>query len=60
MELPAHTATWKPRGDGAPVVLVAVQEFVVELYRPPVSKNELDTSNPPQMIISVPVQTAVW
>jgi hypothetical protein len=36
------------------VVLVAVQLSVLGLYRPPVLKY------PPQTIISVPVQTAVW
>jgi hypothetical protein len=42
------------RALGALVVLVAAQLSVLGLYLPPVLKK-----NPPQMIISVPVQTAV-
>jgi hypothetical protein len=41
------------------VVLVAVQLSVLGLYLPPVLKRLL-LSPPPQTIISLPVQTAVW
>ena len=44
---------------GALVVLVAVQLFVFGLYLPPVLKLP-KPSPPPQTIISLPVQTAVW
>ena len=43
---------------GAPVVLVAVQLSVVGLYFPPLFKDH-KRKNPPQTIISLPVQTAV-
>jgi len=42
---------------GTPVVLVAAQLSVLELYLPPVFKPP--KLLPPQTIISVPVQTAV-
>ena len=45
------------RPAGAFVVLVAVQLSVPGLYLPPVFKSS--NSNPPQTIISLPVQTAV-
>src|SRR5262249_58193600 len=48
----------KPGGDGAAVVLVAVQLSVPGLSLPPVFKG-LGPINPPQTTISVPVQTAV-
>jgi hypothetical protein len=48
----------KSRAEGALVVLVGVQLFVPGLYLPPVLKT-LAPSNPPQMIISLPVHTAV-
>ncbi len=38
------------------MVLVAVQLSVLGLYLPPVFKK----NSPPQTIISLPVQTAVW
>jgi hypothetical protein len=41
------------------VVLVAVQLSVLESYLPPVF-TEAVGSSPPQTIISLPVQTAVW
>ena len=44
---------------GALVVLVAVQLSVLGLYLPPVFKSPL-VLFPPQTIISLPVQTAVW
>ena len=39
ISFPAHTAVCDRRGDGALVVLVAVQLFVVGLYLPPVSEH---------------------
>jgi hypothetical protein len=48
----------KSRAEGALVVLVDVQLFVPGLYLPPVLKT-VAPSNPPQMIISLPVHTAV-
>jgi hypothetical protein len=53
ISLSAHTAACPPRPVGALVVLVAVQLSVLGLYLPPV------LSPAPQMIISLPVQTAV-
>ena len=44
-------------------MLVSVQLFVTGLYLPPVLKRLkglLSPFHPPQMIISLPVQTAVW
>jgi hypothetical protein len=43
---------------GALVVLVAIQLSVAGLYLPPVFESLL-LAYPPQMIISLPVQTAV-
>ena len=43
---------------GAPVVDSGIQVSVVGLYRPPVFSTALEV--PPQTIISVPVQIAVW
>jgi hypothetical protein len=62
MREPDQTATWPLRGLGAPVTLVAVQAFVVGLYRPPefVVAPHTKPEHPPQTIISVPVQMAVW
>ena len=40
-------------------MLVAVQVFVIGLYLPPVLKYVPAPSVPPQMIISLPVHTAV-
>jgi hypothetical protein len=40
-------------------MLVAVQEFVLGLYRPPVFNGTVFARAPPQTIISLPVQTAV-
>ena len=40
-------------------MLVAVQLSMLGLYLPPVLRREL-LSCPPQTIISLPVQTAVW
>jgi hypothetical protein len=41
------------------VVLVAIQLSVLGLYLPPVFVEVLPPENPPQTIISLPVQTAV-
>jgi hypothetical protein len=61
ISLPVQAAVWRNLALGALVVLVAVQLLVVGLYLPPVSVPlKPVTSEPPQMIISVPVQTAVW
>jgi hypothetical protein len=38
---------------------VAIQLSVLGLYRPPVLKNKVLSSHPPQTIISLPVHTAV-
>ena len=40
-------------------MLVAVHEFVLGLYRPPVFNGTVFERSPPQTIISLPVQTAV-
>ena len=40
-------------------MLVAIQLFVSGLYLPPVSK-KVPKNDPPQIIISLPLQTAVW
>ena len=63
ISLPVHTAVSESLGSGALVVLVAVQLSVLGLYLPPVFK-VLNTPGlccccPPQMIISLPVHTAV-
>jgi hypothetical protein len=57
ISVPVHTAVGLLRADGAPVVVVIVQESFVGLYRAPVLK--YDCVPPPQMIISLPVQTAL-
>jgi hypothetical protein len=59
ISLPVQTALCPARPAGAPVVLVAVQLFVLGLYLPPVLKSVKDPSMPPQTIISLPVHTAV-
>ena len=48
----------KDRPEGALVVLVAVHVSVLGLYLPPVFK-PAEPFYPPQMIISLPVHTAV-
>jgi hypothetical protein len=40
-------------------MLVALHEFVLGLYRPPVFNGTVFARSPPQTIISLPVQTAV-
>jgi len=59
ISVPVHTAVWLNRGEGALVVLVAVQLSVLGLYLPPVLRPEPPVLSPPQTIISLPVQTAV-
>jgi hypothetical protein len=56
ISLPVQTAA-ETRGEGALVVLVAVQLSVSGSYLPPVFKKVMPL-NPPQTIISVPVHTA--
>src|SRR5581483_1663681 len=58
IEFPVHTAVCDSRGLGAPVVVIAVHEFPVGLYRPPVFTFVVPLF-PPQTSISVPVHTAV-
>jgi hypothetical protein len=58
ISLPVQTAVENHRRSGALAVLVAVQEFVLGLYLPPVFESQFG-SCPPQTIISLPVQTAV-
>jgi hypothetical protein len=63
--LPANTSVCESRAEGALAVLVAIQLSVPGLYLPPVSylsgvsNRKKDGRCPPQMIISLPVQTAV-
>ena len=57
ISLPVHTAVCLIRTEGALVMEVAVQVFVLGLYLPPVV--EKVASNPPHTIIWLPVQTAV-
>jgi hypothetical protein len=42
MRVPVHTAVWFSRADGAPVVVIAVQESVAGSYRLPVSERVLE------------------
>src|SRR5205807_404239 len=52
---------WDCRAAGAFVIVVAIQVSVLGSYLPPVLKRwPVSPSYPPQMIISLPVQTAVW
>src|SRR5512143_2734412 len=64
MRLPVQIAECCDRGEGAPEAEVANQVLVEESYSPPVSRNGgLDgeePAEPPQTIIRLPVQTAVW
>lgn len=59
--LPVHTAAWRERADGAPELLNALQVLLVGLYLAP-SPKYVDPAafDPPQTIISVPVQTTLW
>jgi hypothetical protein len=57
---PVHTAVWSHRAKGAFAVLLVVQLSVPASYLPPVLKSIAgQQKTPPQMIISLPVQTAV-
>ena len=58
ISVPVHTAVSSDRAAAAPVVLVAVNLSVVELYLPPLLTKLLPLK-PPQTIISEPVDTAV-
>src|SRR5919108_399763 len=63
ISLPVHTAVCPYRPEGGLLVLVSVQLFVTGLYLPPLLKRLkglLSPFHPPQMIISLPVHTAVW
>jgi hypothetical protein len=55
---PSQTAVCQYRPSGALVVLVALQVSVLGLYLPPVLRGG-KVKAPPQIIISVPVHTAV-
>src|SRR6266498_1538938 len=58
ISVPVQTAVCPYRLEGALIVLVAVQVFVLGLYRPPVL-NAMLSLVPPHTIISPSVQTAV-
>lgn len=59
ISLPLQIAVCRYRGEGAFVVLVAVQVSVPALYLPPVLKPVTGQQKyPPQTIISLPVHTA--
>lgn len=58
ISVPVHTAVCSDLASGAFVRVVAVQLFVAGLYLPPVFKFPRILSNPPQMIIWLPLQTA--
>ena len=70
---PVQTAVWLARGSGALTVLVAVQVSVSGSYLPPSFDGVGDGLgacgtifaakaglSPPQMIISLPIHSAVW
>jgi hypothetical protein len=57
ISLPVHTAVCESRGEGAFVVLVAVQLSLLGSYLPPVLQSLNVESAPPQTIISLPLQT---
>ena len=58
ISVPVQTAVCALRADGASTVPVGVQVSVVGLYLQPLLRR-LEPSQPPQTIISAPVQTAV-
>jgi len=66
ISVPDHTLRCRDLADGAPVVLTWVQVSVAGSYRAPLFRVETDGLSgvfqrcPPQMIICVPVHTAVW
>jgi hypothetical protein len=57
ISLPVQTAVWLYRAEGALVVVTAIQLLAPGLYLPPVFSGK--PLLPPQMTISLPVQTAV-
>jgi hypothetical protein len=63
ISLPVHTAVCPPRRSGGLAMLVAAQLFAPGLYLPPVLRETQEGLQggpiPPQMIISLPVHTAV-
>ena len=60
ISLPVHTAARESRGEGAPMVLVAIQLSASGLYLPPLFVSLKVESVPPQTIISLPLQIVVW
>jgi hypothetical protein len=58
ISLPVHTAECLARATGALVMLVGVQLSLIGLYLPPVF-SKLIPSNPPQIMISLPVHTVL-
>jgi hypothetical protein len=56
---PVHTAPCSVRDTGEPTVEIEVQLSVSGSYRAPEAM-VLQIYSPPQIIISFPVQTAVW
>ena len=73
ISLPVQTAVWLARRSGALTVLVAVQVSVLGSYLPPSFDGVGDGAavcatifaaeaklSPPQMIISLPIHSAVW
>ena len=59
ISLSAQTAVCEFRPEGTLAVLVVVQLSVLGLYLPPVLRCWPLSLSPPQMIISLPVHTAV-
>ena len=57
--MPVQIAVWPDRGDATLVDAVGTQLLHSGENLPPLS-NTTKKSEPPQTIISVPVQTAVW
>src|SRR5438093_1309038 len=62
MSLPVHSAVCRNRAAGKFIVPVTVQLSVVGLYLPPVLRGGalIPPPTPPQIIISLPVHTALW
>src|SRR5437016_360625 len=61
MSLPVHSALCRNLAMVALTVLVAVQLSVAGSYLPPVLKvGGFEKWNPPHIIISLPVHTALW
>src|SRR5260221_14155448 len=59
MRAPVQMAVWSARAEGALIVEGGAHVSVAGAYRPPVSKCDTLTA-PPQIIMRLPVQTAVW